>query len=92
MTMDITTVYATGSSYGDLDHNDFNQALVYSFVGFGPVAKYIPWLLSMFMMIPPWMMIMPSETTAQYRGLQEVFESLFNSHLLLFCPEQHCPS
>ena len=82
MTMDITTVYATGSSYGNLDQKDFNQALVYSFAGFGPVwriAKHVPWLLSVFMMFPSWMMTMLSETTAQYRALQEVSQSPYDS-------------
>ena len=77
MTMDITTVYATGSSYGNLDRQNFNQPLVYCFAGFGPVwrlAKHIPWLVSVFMMFPSWMMTMLSETTAQYRAFQEVFE------------------
>ena len=75
MTMDITTVYATGNSYGNLDRKDFNQALVYCFAGFGPVwriAKHIPWLVTVFMMFPSWMMTLLSETTAQYRALQEV--------------------
>ena len=82
MTMDITTVYATGSSYGNLDRKDFNQALVYCFAGFGPlwrIAKHIPWLVSVFMMFPSWMMTMLSETTAQYRALQEVFQSPYDS-------------
>ena len=78
MTMDITTVYATGSSYGNINRKDFNQALVYCFAGFGPVwriAKHVPWLVPVFMMFPSWMMTMLSETTAQYRALQEVFSS-----------------
>ncbi len=76
MTMDIVTEYATGSSYGNLNYEDFNQALVYCFAGFGPVwrfAKHMPWLVSLFMMFPSWMIVMLSETTAQYRALQEVF-------------------
>ena len=75
MTMDIITEYATGRSYGNLDHENFNAALVYCFAGFAPVwrfSKHIPWLLSVFMMFPSWMMTMLSETTAQYRALQEV--------------------
>ncbi len=78
MTMDIVTEYTTGISYGNLDYEDFNQALVYCFAAFGPVwrfAKHMPWLVSLFMMLPSWMMVMLSETTAQYRALQEVFES-----------------
>lgn len=80
--MDITTAYATGSSYGNLDHKDFNQALVYCFAGFGPVwriAKHVPWLVSAFMMFPSWTMTMLSETTAQYRALQEVTQSAYDS-------------
>lgn len=82
MTMDITTMYATGNSYGNLDRKDFNQALVYCFAGFGPVwriAKHIPWLVTVFMMFPSWMMTMLSETTAQYRALQEVSRFPYDS-------------
>ena len=86
MTMDIITEYATGSSYGNLDCKDFNQALVHCFTGFGPVwrvAKHIPWLLPLFMMFPSWIMVMLSEKTAQYRALQEVLAFLFLTPLSL---------
>ena len=75
MTMDIITEYGTGASYGNLDHADFNKALVYCFAGFGPVwriAKHMPWLVPLFMMFPSWVLVRLSETTAQYRALQEV--------------------
>lgn len=86
MTMDIITEYATGSSYGNLDCKDFNQALVYCFAGFGPVwrvAKHIPWLLPLFMTFPSWMMVILSEKTAQYKALQEVLAFLFLTLLSL---------
>ena len=66
MTMDIVTEYATGNSNGNMNYKDFNQGLVHCFAGFGRVwrfADYMPWLVSLFMMLPSWMMIILSETT-----------------------------
>ncbi len=45
MTMDIIPGNATGIGYGNLDCDDFKEALIYYFAGFGPVwrpAKFIP--------------------------------------------------
>ena len=79
--MDIITEYATGTSYDNLSIEDFNQALVDCFAGFGVVwrsAKHVPWLLPLFMSLPSWMMRMMSAKTREYRALQEVSDiSLF---------------
>lgn len=85
LTMDIITEYATGSSYDNLSLDDFNQALVDCFAGFGVVwrsAKQVPWLLPLFMSFPSWMMRMMSAKTREYRALQEVSERSHQSFVL----------
>ncbi|KAI9718808.1 MAG: hypothetical protein M1828_006570 [Chrysothrix sp. TS-e1954] len=74
LTMDIITEYATGTSYGNLDIEDFNGDLVYCFAGFGPVwrvAKHVPWLLPCFMKLPNGIIGMLGSKASLYRKLQE---------------------